>query len=236
MPIATEFSTAVIEEVIDISHKKNSGVPTDTSTILFLDWDDTLLCTSVLSQANIKLDSSLEGEPDLVRQLDELSNYIIDTLTCALSHGDVHIVTNGETGWVQLSAAKFVPRVVPILEKVTILSARSTFEKQYPGAPMEWKFRAFEQSLVALYSGPECLKNVISFGDSHAEREAILAVTKGLPHTTTKSIKFAEIPSIEQLTTQLKLTVDSFQSIVDHDGDLDLCMSLSATETAVVKQ
>ena len=49
------------------------------------------------------------------------------------------MVTNAETGWVQLSAAKFIPAVVPLLSRVSILSARSTYEGRYPDAPLKWK-------------------------------------------------------------------------------------------------
>jgi len=210
------------------AHKKSS---LSTRTIIFLDWDDTLLCSSVLSGQGIKLDSNLDGQSDLMRQLDELSDYIINVLNIAQTYGEVQIITNGETGWVQLSAQKFVPRVVPLLEKVRVLSARSTFEQMFPDSPMKWKYHAFQESLAKLYAGPECYKNVLSFGDSHAEREAIRAVTKNLPHTKTKSIKFAERPSIEQLQRQLELVGNCFQYINNHEEDLDLCMSLSVTQT-----
>lgn len=235
MPIASETpqfndtnATEVLEEIVG-THKKQTppAPPSVTRTIIFLDWDDTLLCSSVLSGNGIKLDSDLEGATELLRQLDELSSSIIKILNIARSYGEVHIVTNGETGWVQLSAQKFVPRVVPLLEQLTILSARSTFEGRYPDSPMEWKFHAFQQSLVELYTDSSCIKNVLSFGDSHAEREAIRAVTRGLPYTRTKSIKFAERPSIEQLQRQLELVGNCFQYISHHEEDLDLCMSLS---------
>jgi len=220
----------VLEDIVG-THKKQiqemPQQPLPTKTIIFLDWDDTLLCSSVLSGQGIKLDSNLRGATDLLRQLDELSDYIINVLNTAQTYGEVHIVTNGETGWVQLSAQKFVPRVVPVLEKLRILSARSTFEQMFPDSPMKWKYHAFQESLAPLYSGPECLKNVLSFGDSHAEREAIRLVTKGLPYTKTKSIKFAERPSIEQLQRQLELVGNCFQYINNHEEDLDLCMSLS---------
>lgn len=243
MPVATDVTNindAAVEVIEDIvgAHKKqmsqgSAPIPTTTSTIIFLDWDDTLLCSSVLSCQGIKLDSNLEGATDLLRQLDELSTSIINVLNIAETFGEVHIVTNGETGWVQLSAQKFVPRVVPYLEKLRILSARSTFENLFPDAPMKWKFHAFQESLQPLYSGPDCLKNVLSFGDSHAEREAIRAVTKGLANTRTKSIKFAERPSIEQLQRQLELVGNCFQYIFNHEEDLDLCMSLSVTPQEV---
>jgi len=234
MPIATEDfhlpainGQELIEEIV-ATHQKQQQAPTTTSSIIFLDWDDTLLCSTVLSKQGVKLNSDMETAPALLlQQLESLTNHIISVLEVAQKHGEVHIVTNGETGWVEMSAQKFVPRVVPYLEKLQILSARSTFEKMYPGAPMEWKFHAFEQKLTHVYAGPPCFKNVISFGDSHAEREAIRAVTKGLPYTKTKSIKFAERPTVEQLERQLELTVNSFQYIINHEEDLDLCMSLS---------
>jgi len=227
---AAKETTEVIEDIVG-THKKQQSVvpslPTTVKTIIFFDWDDTLLCSTVLSGQGIRLDSNLDGATELLRQLDELSTSIIDVLTAAEKYGELLIVTNGETGWVELSAQKFVPRVVPILNKFKIVSARSTFEAMYPGSPMKWKYHAFQQSLTGLYSDPNCMKNVLSFGDSHAEREAIRAVTKLLPHTRTKSIKFAERPSIEQLQRQLELVVNCFSYIDSHEEDLDLCMSLS---------
>jgi len=228
----SDVSAEQLEELVGTHNKQCPPPPTSTKTIIFLDWDDTLLCSSVLSGNGIKLDSNLEGATDLLRQLDELSTSVINILNIAQTYGDVHIVTNGETGWVQLSAQKFVPRVVPLLEKLTILSARSTFENRFPDSPMQWKFHAFQQSLADLYSGSSCIKNVLSFGDSHAEREAIRAVTRGLPYTRTKSIKFAERPSIEQLQRQLELVGNCFQYINNHEEDLDLCMSLSVANQA----
>jgi len=237
MPIASETTrdaketSEVLGEIVG-THKKQQALspqlPLPTKTIIFLDWDDTLLCSSVLSGLGIKLDSNLEGAPDLLRQLDELSTSVINVLNIARSYGEVIIVTNGETGWVQLSAQKFVPRVVPLIEEIRVLSARSTFESLFPDSPMKWKYHAFQQCLDSVYADPTlCLKNVLSFGDSHAEREAIRSVTKNMANTRTKSIKFAERPSIEQLQRQLELVTNCFQYINNHEDDLDLCMSLS---------
>jgi hypothetical protein len=231
MAIATvqepQINSSDVMETLVANHKKNN--PQDTKTIIFLDWDDTLLCSSVLSSQRIKLDSSLEGKTELLQQLDELSTSIISVLNVALTYGEVHIVTNGETGWVELSAQKFVPRVVPYLEKLKVLSARSTFESAFPDSPVKWKFHAFQESMAHLYNGVDCNRNILSFGDSHAEREAIRAVTRGLPATRCKSIKFAERPSVEQLQRQLELVGNCFQYIFSHEEDLDLCMSLSVT-------
>lgn len=90
-------------------------------------------------------------------------------------------------------------------------------------------------------------RNIMSFGDSHVEREAVQAVNKfvffwvffvmfelkffsklrDVPETLTKSIKFVERPSMEQLWRQLELVTNCFKDICNHDGDLDLMLTIS---------
>lgn len=203
------------------SDKKDGG---KESTIIFVDWDDTLLCSSYLSGAGYRLDSELESSSPIDRELKELEASVIGLLRLAMSFGEVHVVTNAETGWVQLSAKKFLPGVVPVLDSVKVLSARSTYETMFPDAPVKWKFCAFQERL---FSDTKSSKNVISFGDSHVEREAVRAVTRGLPNTKTKSVKFAEKPSLEQLRRQLELVTNCFQYIHSHEGDLDLQLTVT---------
>jgi len=203
------------------SDKKDGG---KESTIIFVDWDDTLLCSSYLSGAGYRLDSELESSSPIDRELKELEASVIGLLRLAMSFGEVHVVTNAETGWVQLSAKKFLPGVVPVLDLVKVLSARSTYETMFPDAPVKWKFCAFQERL---FSDTKSSKNVISFGDSHVEREAVRAVTRGLSNTKTKSVKFAEKPSLEQLRRQLELVTNCFQYIHSHEGDLDLQLTVT---------
>jgi len=220
MPIINE---SVVLDLLG-SHQKMNPESPPVRTVIFLDWDDTLLCSSVLAKRGLKLDADLTGDDDLLAQLDALSLAIIEVLDAARSLGEVHIVTNGQTGWVELSAQKFVPRVVPALKGVPILSARSTFEDRFPGQPIQWKYHAFEEVLVEVFSAP-CLRNILSFGDSNAEREAIRALTAGLPSTRCKSIKLMDRPSIEQLQRQLELLLRSFPSLCAHADHLDLRLS-----------
>lgn len=198
--------------------------PCKENTVIFVDWDDTLLCSSYLSGAGYRLDSEDDSLGVIDRELKELETSVTALLKLAMSYGDVHVVTNAETGWVQLSAKKFLPGIVPVLEQVKVLSARSTYETLYPDSPVKWKFYAFQEKL-----GTECKssRNVISFGDSHVEREAVRAVTRGLSNTRTKSVKFAEKPSMEQLRRQLELVASCFQYIHGHEGDLDLQLTVT---------
>jgi len=194
------------------------------STVIFIDWDDTLLCSSYLSNAGYRLDTELEPSSMLDRELKDLEASVIALLKLAMTFGDVHVVTNAETGWVQLSAKKFIPGVISVLEQIKVISARSTYESLFPDAPVKWKFCAFQEKLC---SDLKSAKNVISFGDSHVEREAVRAVTRGLPNTRTKSVKFAEKPSMEQLRRQLDLVTSCFQYIHSHEGDLDLQLTVT---------
>lgn len=209
-----------VEEKTDSLHHTHH-----TRTVIIFDWDDTLLASSYLSAKGYRLDSSIDCDTELKAELRELEQCICKVITLALQHGEVHIVTNAEHGWVQLSAEKFIPAVLPLLNQVTVLSARSTFEPTYPEAPLKWKLCAFQHKLKV----NECKKpkNVISFGDSHVEREAVQHATRGLCNTKTKSIKFAERPSMEQLKKQLELVTNCFQYILTHDGDLDLMLTIS---------
>jgi hypothetical protein len=82
-------------------------------------------------------------------------------------------------------------------------------------------------SALSLLSGGKKEKNILSFGDSHVEREAVRACTRGMQNTRTKSVKFAERPSIEQLRRQIELVTNCFQYIHNHEGDLDLQLTVT---------
>jgi hypothetical protein len=88
---------------------------------------------------------------------------------------------------------------------------------------------AFHQELSAAYLGrrPDAQRNVVSFGDSVHERAAILKVTANLgPSCRTKSVKFVERPTVEQLKRQVELVTKCFEEITSHDGHLDLMLTL----------
>lgn len=202
-------------------------------TAIIFDWDDTLLCSTFLSGKGYRLDSGKISEPEINAGLRELETSVIAVLKLALSYGPVHIVTNAETGWVQLSAQKFIPAVVPLLSKVNIISARSTYEGMFPDSPLKWKFYAMQERLAAAFATTQKERNVLSFGDSHVEREAVRAVTRAMTSTRCKSVKFAERPSIEQLRRQIDLVSNCFAYVHNHDGDLDLQLTVTVNPTPV---
>ena len=201
--------------------------------ILLFFKDDTLLCSSFLSSKGLRLDtnSSKIVEFGLANVLKQLETSIISVLKLAQSHGQVYIITNAETGWIQLSAQKFIPGVLPIISTIPLISARSTYESQHPDSPLKWKFYAFQDTLAPHLSKKGKWKNIMSFGDSHVEREAVRAVTRGQKETRCKSVKFAERPSLEQLKRQQELVANCFTYIFSHDGDLDLQLTVTVNAT-----
>jgi len=208
-------------------------LPRSQTSVIVFDWDDTLLSSSFLSGKGYRLDSPAI-KPDVDAQLRELEVVVANVLTMALSYGEVVVITNAETGWVELSAQKFIPAVLPLLSRVKVVSARSTYEEMFPEAPLKWKFYAFQERLAAVFADKNVQKNILSFGDSFVEREAVRAVTKGVPFTRTKSVKFAERPSMEQLRRQIELVTNCFQYIHNHEGDLDLQLTVTMNPPAPV--
>jgi len=214
-------------EVEEAADKENTDSSNNRHTVIIFDWDDTLLASSFLSSKGLRLDNDIDPPAEVAEQLKLLEKSVCSVLSRALEFGEVHVITNAETDWVQLSAQKFLPGVVELLNRVTVISARSTYERLYPEAPLKWKYFAFQDRLKEKICDAKARKNIISFGDSHVEREAVRAVTRGLPNTVTKSVKFAERPSMEQLRRQIELVTSCFQFIHNHQGDLDLMLTIS---------
>jgi hypothetical protein len=217
-----------------------SPVTLENDNLIIFDWDDTLLASTFLSNEGYRLDNDCLLAPAVSAQLNQLERCVITLLILAKRFGQVLIITNAEQGWVELSAQKFLPKVVPHLEGVQVFSARTTFESQFPEAPTQWKLQAFshllavqqqqQQQSTSASSLSTALKNVISFGDSQAEREAVKATAGALEGSRTKSVKFVERPSIEQLRRQIELIINCFNYLIDHESDLDLMLTVSTPE------
>jgi len=113
-------------------------------TIAILDWDDTLLPSSQLDKMGYRIDKDDEIFSDkLAVQLKEIEGMVKHLIEEMIAtYKETVIITNAEERWVEMSAKKFIPGVLPVLENCRIISARSTFEVNHSG-PYEWKTLAF---------------------------------------------------------------------------------------------
>lgn len=229
-----------ISSSMSVPSKSSEGsvgsVDRDNTAFLF-DWDDTLLASSWLAQRGLRLDSVGPLPLEAQQQLALLEQSVIKILRRALEFGPVHVITNAEHGWVELSARKFLPGTLEVLSCVRIVSARTCYEKDFPNQPKEWKVAAFRSELDCRFGSRMMLDcdnlkqqqlplNIVSFGDSIHEREALLVVSKELQGARAKSVKFVERPTIEQLQRQLELVHGYMDHINTYEGHLDLMLTV----------
>lgn len=212
----------------DCESSSPGGFPME-DTILIFDWDDTVLPSTWLQEQGLRLDDDSVVNEEQMAILSNMAEFAAQTLNTAKRHGKVVLVTNAERGWIELSCQKFMPSLYSCLEDVKILSARTTYEHQGVTSPFEWKYLAFEAEIHGFFEmfTPEQRKNVISFGDSAHEREALIRVTERMPSCCTKSLKFVERPEVEQLMKEHELISGCFKHVVQHVGNLDLCIRCS---------
>jgi len=136
----------------------------------------------------------------------------------------------------QYSSRRFMPRLMPLLEGLRVVSARSTYERFYPGAPLCWKAAAFAHEANQAFgdvdnssppSGqPHTQREIISFGDSNEERTAV-KIAAGQLNAVAKSVKFVDLPSPEELSKQVETVCGWLEWICNHDQELDLMLKSS---------
>jgi len=197
--------------------------------IIFFDWDDTILNSTQLAELGLRQvgdhsDSSCMDSAFRC-QLSRLEHSALRMLTHAQTLGEVVIVTNGETGWVELSAHKFLPGLLPIIGTLRVISARSTYQCQNPACPITWKALAFN-AIVDIFLDSNQL---ISIGDSLVERNAARLVARGRK-VMCKTIKFCERPSLDQLLAQQQVVFMSLSEVVQTPDHLDLALTIAANK------
>mmetsp|Transcript_102593 Transcript_102593/g.208954 ORF Transcript_102593/g.208954 Transcript_102593/m.208954 type:complete len:299 (+) Transcript_102593:42-938(+) len=122
--------------------------------VVIVDYDDTILPSTFVDRWKIEKSSDLPQH--FQNMLDELSRCTKKFLEEASKYGEVIIITNSDEGWVQFSAERYCPALLPVLAKYPIVSARTRYEKFYPCQPLCWKAAAFAHEVNEIY---DSLKN-----------------------------------------------------------------------------
>ena len=180
------------------------------NNIFIFDWDDTLLCTTVLSPGGY-FDDNMIVLPSKMEKIKKLEILVNKLLSLTTEKGDTYIITNSEPGWVEYSCKRFFPNTFYLLNKIKIISARGLYEKEYPKNFKTWKSMTFND-IMKDYD-KSLPTNIMCFGDSPYEIEAAHGLADKFPNGYVKAIKFREYPKIDELVSQLSLILDKFNFI-----------------------
>ena len=193
----------------------------DKSIIVF-DWDDTLFPTTFLNIINYHID-------DNVKQiLEDCESHVISILDYFVnSFYHIYIVSNAEKAWISYCIKNYYNRLYSheLFKKINIISARDMYIDIYTiefnDSMYMWKYQAMYDIMINIIKEND-IKQIISFGDSEYEREAILSLASIFPDIYGKSIKFISAPTCIQLIKQSIYIEKIIDFILDHKGPLDI--------------
>jgi hypothetical protein len=199
-------------------------MPSKEDTYIIFDWDDTLFPTTYLfSSQPGSLSENFQMPTELQATLDAVAASVLETLELAKQFGQVEIITNSETGWIELSTRRFFPSLVEAIDGIPKISARSGFESQENPLPVQWKTHAFANCINNFY-GSSRNRNVISVGDSEHDRAALFLAAQNASCSWAKSLKLSERPDVEYILKEQELIRESMEQLAQHQGALDLCI------------
>lgn len=194
------------------------------NTIFIYDWDDTFFFSSEYmkkkSNLNCPVIEQLSNKER--KQIEIIEEYIITILTKSLNKGSVFIITDSSEGWVEASTKLFYPNLVPLLDRVNIISARSLYEKKYPKNKDMWKLNTFLDLQRKYNFDKNKLTNIICIGDNGNEIEAGKNLNKSFNNSIIKTLKFQEAPNIDKLIKQLKLIDGNFNLIYSFNKNTNI--------------
>lgn len=207
--------------------------PTHNSIFIF-DWDDTFFFTSsFINEENLNKMLYNNFSKMEKKKIELIEFYVSSILTKALEKGSVFIITNSSEGWVQGSTKIFYPSLVPLLEKINIISARSLYEKKYPKNKDMWKINAFLDIQSTYNFDKNKLTNIICIGDDKNEIEAGKLLNKTFRNSIIKTIKFQEGPKIDELIKQLKLIDTKFNLIYSFSKNVNIKIDKKQKKTSI---
>ena len=181
--------------------------------LIILDWDDTLFPTSWIMKSGINIyhNSNKINMIEILRPLDDVLRSFLKKV---LSFGEVNIITNALTEWVNFCST-LLPKTKPILKKIKVISARDKYQVIFPQIATFWKLFAFND-----VSSKEKKHQIISIGDDISEYLALIHLN--CKHKILKAIRLLGSPDYRQLLDQLYILCRSFDKVHNQNKHMDL--------------
>ena len=193
------------------------------TTLIILDWDDTLFPTSWINKNNIEFLSEQNKTILYNKFFHKIDNNLYGLLTKLIKCGKVLIITNALLNWIDMSV-NILPKTSKLLKSnvIKIISARGEFS-HYTNNMVDWKKLAFKRELQLLLENTK-INNIISIGDAEYEYMALINLYENnkQKYRLLKSIKFKRNPNINEIDEQIEITDNAIVDVCTHRGHLDL--------------
>ena len=189
------------------NYNPNANPP---NTIIIFDWDDTLFCTSHFNSMGILNHNAPLCEKER-EKLKKLERRVYQILNLSLQKGITYIITNSDEGWVEYSSKLYFPSLLPLLQKIQVVSSRKLFQKIFPNDFYRWKMETFSK-IVKKYD-KNILMNIICVGDSIEEIDAGKKMAGYFEHCYVKTVKLNYKPKMKELISQLNLIIAQYDKI-----------------------
>ena len=104
-------------------------------------------------------------------------------------------------------------------------SLKGLFSKYYPGDPTQWKIKAYKYAIEKNNINTRIISNIICFGDSIIDLEAIESLRYIFKNDFIKVIKFKENPHLVELEKQIWIVISQLDFIIKKVRNLTLKIS-----------
>lgn len=192
-------------------------------TLIIFDWDDTLFPTTWVVKNKIDLTDE-EMRNKFIVYFSKLDILLYKIFSECIKYGDIFIVTNASTRWVETSS-EMVPNTKKILNKhIQVISARDIHQEAYPDRIELWKRLVFKD-LVSKYFEQIPFQQIISFGDADHEFYALTDLyneSSLTNHRLLKTIRLIKEPEFEYLIDQLEVLERTIHKILITKKHMDL--------------
>lgn len=198
---------------------KSLNVDNPTSTLIILDWDDTLFPTSWVIKNNINL-ADIQNRWKFIPIFSELDKTLYNLIQRLKKYGKVIIITNAMASWISDSVS-ILPKTAHIINSVKILSARQLFQSEFNDM-MEWKKHTFKKVISKEINSSKIL-NIISIGDAEYEYRALIDLYNWNKKNKKilKSIKLIHSPTYNTLMDQLVVLYNAVPDICTSNSHID---------------